>query len=142
MSEHGTVTVLLARVLRTVFAASGLVGLLIAAVGVLGVVSYTVRRREREIAIRMAIGASGAQVRRMVVSQALRFVWVGLGVGLLLSLFVARALGVFLYAVPAVDVSTMAAVCALIGGIAVAASWLPAREVTTRAEVAEVLRES
>jgi len=103
---------------------------LLALVGLYGVLSFAVERRRREIAIRMAVGAEAAQVRRMVVLQGLRLVSVGLVVGLLSSLLVSRSLEGFLYDVRPVDAATYTGVVAVMVAVATVAAWLPALRAT------------
>lgn len=114
--------------LLTVF---GLVALLLSAVGVYGVTAQAARRRTQEIGIRMALGAAAPDVLRMMLRQSVAVIGLGLGAGLLASFFVTRSLESLLFGVAPTDPSTIAAVVALLGGVAFAASWLPARRATT-----------
>jgi putative ABC transport system permease protein len=115
----------------------------LAAVGLYGVLSFTVGRRTREIAVRMAVGADGGRLRRMVVSQGLRLAAVGVALGIGVAVLASRVLGSFLLGVSAVDPSssllfgvtpldplTYAAVAALMVGVTALASWVPARRAT------------
>jgi predicted permease len=119
----------------------GAIALLLAALGVFGVVSFAVTRRTREIGIRMALGASVGEVIRLVTSDGLRLVAIGLALGLLLSLGVTRVLTSLLYGVSPTDTTVFLAVPAVVLAIALLAAWLPARRaakidpaVTLRAE--------
>jgi len=117
------------------------VALVLGGVGIYGVISYVVSLRTREIAIRLALGALPADVRRMVARQAAGIAAVGIGVGLVGVMMVSRALSAMLFDVSAADpVSLIAAVGVLIG-VAGAASWLPARR-AARLDPAEALRAS
>ena len=107
-----------------VFAA---VALVLAMVGVHGVLSYTVAQRSREIGIRMALGADRQTVRGLVLGQGARLVAAGLAIGLAGALAVSRLLGALLYGVHPNDPVTLAVVAAGLGGVALVASWLPAR---------------
>jgi putative ABC transport system permease protein len=107
-----------------VFAA---VALILAAVGVHGVLSYTVAQRTREIGIRMALGANPAGVRSLVVTQGVALIIKGLALGLLGALAVTRILSTLLYGVSARDPVTFAGVALALGGVALLASWFPAR---------------
>lgn len=104
--------------------------LLLTAVGIFGVVSYTVRQRSYEIGIRMALGAEGTQVRRMIVGQGMQAVGVGLVLGLGGSFLLTRFLSGMLFGVEPGDPLTFAGVAALMAGVALAASYLPARRAT------------
>lgn len=125
--------------------ATGLLGgfaalaLLLGAVGIYGVISYSVARRRREIGIRMSLGAARRRIARHVVGDALRVAGVGAGLGLLGALILTRFLEGLLYAVPPRDPVTLAAAAAVIGVVAVVASWLPARR-AMGLEPVEVLR--
>ena len=120
-----------------VFAA---VALLLAIIGVHGVLSYTVAQRTREIGIRMALGADRSDVRGLVVTQAARLAALGLTLGLLGALGVSRALSTLLYGVGATDPATFAEVAVVLGAVALVASYLPARRATKVSPV-EALRE-
>jgi putative ABC transport system permease protein len=126
----------LAAQLLGVFAVAAL---LLAALGIYGVVSYGVSRREREIGVRMALGAKAADVLRMVLREGLRLSVAGVALGGLLSLALARLLGNFLYGVSATDPVTYALAGFGLALVAAAASWLPARR-ATRVDPALALR--
>jgi putative ABC transport system permease protein len=114
----------------TLLTGFGLVALLLAAVGIYGVVAYSVAQRSREIGIRMALGAQGSSVLRMVVGSGLRLAILGVVLGLLAAFALTHALERALYGVSATDPLTFAAVSALLLGIAALASWAPARRAT------------
>jgi predicted permease len=105
----------------------GAVGLLLAAVGLYGIVAYLVGQRTREIGVRMALGATQRDVLRLVVTDGMRPVAVGMGVGLLLAFGVTRLLMAFLLGVSPLDAVTFVAGAALLTAVALLASWLPAR---------------
>jgi ABC-type antimicrobial peptide transport system permease subunit len=100
---------------------------LLAAVGVHGVLSYTVAQRTREIGIRMTLGADPRGVRALVVTQGAALTLTGLGFGLLGALAMTRILSTLLYGVSAHDPVTFAGVALALGGVALLASWFPAR---------------
>ena len=108
----------------------GGMGLLLAMVGVYGVLSYGVSQRTRELGIRMALGAPRPAVVRMVVRQGLKTVAAGLVLGLLLALVVGRLLADFLVGVSPADPLTYAIVTLLLASVAVPAALLPARRAT------------
>jgi putative ABC transport system permease protein len=114
----------------TLLTGFGVVALLLAAVGIYGVVAYSVAQRSREIGIRMALGAQGSSVLRMVVGSGLRLAVAGVVLGLLAAFAVTHALERALYGVSATDPLTFAAVAALLLGVAALASWAPARRAT------------
>jgi putative ABC transport system permease protein len=122
--------------LLTAFAAAAL---LLATLGIYGVVSYSVSRREREIGVRMALGAQAAHVVRMVLREGLRLSLLGVLAGSLLALALARLLAGFLYGVSATDPLTYALAACGLALAAAAACWLPARR-ATRVDPAVCLR--
>ncbi|CAN5602931.1 ABC transporter permease [soil metagenome] len=103
------------------------VAMLLAALGIYGVIAYSVAQRTREIGIRMALGAQRTQMVGMVLRQSLTLVAVGLVIGVVASLAGTRLMSSLLYGVGATDVSTYAFVVALLGGAALLASYIPAR---------------
>ncbi|HEV8356916.1 MAG TPA: ABC transporter permease [Gemmatimonadales bacterium] len=123
-----------------VLGAFAAVALLLAMVGVHGVLSYTVAQRNREIGIRMALGADRANVGRLIVGQGAKLAIGGLGIGVLGSLGVSRLLSALLFGVTPGDPATLAMVALALGGVALLASWLPARR-AARVDPMVVLRE-
>jgi predicted permease len=107
--------------------AMGLLGLVLAVVGVYGVVSYGASLRTREMGIRMALGAQPRDVRGLVLRQGTVLVAAGIGCGLAVAAAVARALSSFFVLVGTLDAPTFAGVAALLGAIALVACYLPAR---------------
>ena len=105
---------------------SGL-ALLLAAVGIYGVVSFTVAQRTREIGIRMALGARSRDVTRLMLTQGLGPCMVGISLGMAAALAMTRLLSGFLFDVRPTDPGTFLAVCFLLIAVALVACWLPAR---------------
>jgi putative ABC transport system permease protein len=106
------------------------IALLLSALGIYGVMAYTTSQRRQEIGIRMALGAQGTDVLRMVVGQGMRLVGLGLGIGLVGAWLLSRALASQLYGITAQDPLTYVTVAALLAAVALTASWLPARRAT------------
>jgi predicted permease len=103
------------------------VALLLAAIGIYGVISYTVNQRTQEIGIRMALGAEPANILRLVIRQALILVTLGTVIGLTGALLLMRLMSSLLYGISATDRVTFVVTPLLLGGIALLASYLPAR---------------
>jgi macrolide transport system ATP-binding/permease protein len=105
----------------------GLLGIFLGAVGLYGVISYVVNRRNREIGIRIALGAERRDILRLVLGQGLALAAIGTGVGLIVSLMVVRLLSSMLYGVTPTDPMAFAGSAALVILVALAACWIPAR---------------
>jgi len=127
------------RFAASVLAAFGLSALVLAVVGVYGVLSYAMTRRRHELAVRMALGARPGQVRRLVIGSGLRLAAAGVAAGLVVAVVGGRVLAALLYEVSPTDPATLLAVGVTLLGAAAAASWLPAWRATT-VTPAEVLR--
>ncbi|MCW5980442.1 MAG: ABC transporter permease [Bryobacteraceae bacterium] len=118
------------RIQTTLLASFGGLALLLAALGVYGVTSYSVARRTREIGLRMALGALPSAVLRSVLRQGIGLALVGIAAGVPATLLIARALDSFLFGVSAADPLTFAGVAAALLVAAAFASYLPARRAT------------
>ncbi|MGH9203353.1 MAG: FtsX-like permease family protein, partial [Vicinamibacterales bacterium] len=116
----------------------GAIGLVLAAVGIYGVLAYVVAQRQHEIGIRMALGAKGRDVIRMVVRQGMRPVGLGVALGLAGTYAAAPALSPYVYGVKSTDPATFAAVAVLVVAVALLASLVPAWRVV-RVDPARVL---
>jgi putative ABC transport system permease protein len=101
--------------------------LLLAAVGIYGVMSYAVSQRTQEIGLRMALGAPAGSVRGMILGQMLRLTMLGVGIGLAGSFVVARFLASLLFGVGTYDPATFLGVAVLLVAVALSASYIPAR---------------
>ncbi|MGC1648533.1 MAG: ABC transporter permease [Candidatus Sulfotelmatobacter sp.] len=103
-------------------------GLLLAALGIYGVISYSVTQRTQEIGIRMALGATTGKVQWGVIATTLRLTLIGIATGMLVSLVVARAISALLFGTTPTDPVTFAAVILVLALVAVFAGYLPARK--------------
>lgn len=128
------------RFFATVFGVFAILALVLALVGLYGVMAYAVSRRSHEMGIRMALGASAGEIRGMVMAQSGRLVLLGMAAGSLAAVFLTRLLAAQLYGVRAGDPRTLGAVAVLLATAALLASYLPARR-ATRVDPMVVLRE-
>jgi putative ABC transport system permease protein len=119
---------------------SGLLALVLAMVGVYGVVSYSVARRTREIGVRVALGARRGQVVRLMVREGVRPALLGVGLGVLIAVFATDLLEGMLFQVSTTDPVTFVTLPLLLLSVAVLASWIPARR-SSRVAPVEALRE-
>ena len=106
------------------------IALILAAVGIYGVVSYSVARRKREMGIRLALGADAGSVRSMVVKASMQMVLGGLVFGVAAAYALTRVMGGLLYGVSPTDPTTITLVVAVLAAMGFLASWLPARSGT------------
>jgi len=100
---------------------------LLAALGLYGVLAYSVSQRRREIGIRLALGARRRDVLSLVVGQGMRLALAGIGLGLAAALGFSRVLQTLLFEIKPTDSATFAGVAAVLGLVALLACWLPAR---------------
>jgi len=108
----------------------GGIGLILALVGVFGVVSFTVSQRTNEIGIRMAMGAAQSSILRMILRQGVWIISGGVAAGVLLALAISRLVANFIYGVSPYDPLTYVSVTAILGIVALLACYFPARRAT------------
>jgi putative ABC transport system permease protein len=108
----------------------GALALILASIGIYGVLAYSVAQRTSEIGLRMALGAQPRQVLGLVLKQGMLLALIGAGVGVLVALPVARMASGLLYGVSATDPLTYAGITLLLMGVALLACYLPARRAT------------
>lgn len=116
-----------ARLGSRLLSAFGLLALVLASVGVYGVIAFSVGQRSREIGLRVALGARERQVVGLFVGQGMRLTSIGLGIGLLLSLGVVRLLSTVFFGVATIDIAAILGVVAILASVAFISCWLPAR---------------
>lgn len=127
MEEHMRDALFLPRLVGTLFTVFGVSGLLLALIGLYGVMSHSVSQRTHEIGVRMALGARATQVQSMIIHRGIRLVIVALAIGLPLALAIARLTTSLLYGVQPWDVATFIIVPALLVAVALVACWIPSR---------------
>jgi predicted permease len=118
------------RIAGTFVGLFGVLALVLAAVGIYGLISYTTRQRTHELGIRLALGAQRGDVLRLVLGHGLGLIGAGLALGFVLCVALTRFLRVMLFQTAATDVVTFAAVGVLLAGVALLACYLPARRAT------------
>jgi len=126
LRESTAIVLLPQRVAAGVSGALGLIGLLLAAVGLYGLLSFSTTQRTREIGVRIALGASRGGIVRMVLGEGLRLVGFGMMAGFALALFATRALRPFLFGLDPIDPITFGAIGVILLGVAVIATVIPA----------------
>jgi ABC-type antimicrobial peptide transport system permease subunit len=142
--ESAMAAVLGAATARTRFvllalAAASAVALAIGAVGLYGVLAYGVALRRREIGVRLALGATTAEVTRMIAGRGVALAAVGVAIGLTATIAATRLLGGLLYDVSPTDPVALIATCGVLLAVALVSSWLPARRAAA-VHPAEALR--
>ena len=127
LGEHMNIPLFPAKMAAGVLASFGLLALLLAAVGIYGVMSYVVAGRTREIGLRMALGAQTVDVLRLILRQGMLLAGIGALLGLTIGFGGTRFLKSLLYGVNATDPITFTTVTLLLGLVALLACWLPAQ---------------
>ncbi len=118
------------RVMAMVSGFFGLLAAVLATIGLYGMISFLVARRRNEIGIRMTLGAQRAQVIALVLRETVRLLWVGIAAGTVLSLIAGRVVGSMLFELKPYDPLMLASATVLLIGVALAASYIPARRAT------------
>jgi len=139
MEEHMGILLFAPRMAALLLSVFGVLALVLAGVGLYGLVSYSVARRTREVGIRISLGADTVQVIRMVMGGGLRLVAIGGVIGMALSASVTWLLSGYLYGIGALDLVTFLGIPLILGGVALGAAYVPARR-AGRANPVEALR--
>jgi macrolide transport system ATP-binding/permease protein len=139
LTEHASISLFPMRVGAAVAGGFGLVALALAALGVFGVIAYSVAQRTREIGVRMALGATPGDVARMIVRQGMTLGLVGLGIGLLVALLLTPLMASVLVGVDPRDAATFGGISALLAAVVFFACYLPAHR-ATRVDPTKALR--
>jgi predicted permease len=130
LTDHMNVPLFPFRMAATVLGSFGLLAIVLAAIGIYGVMSYVVAGRTREIGVRIALGAARRDVLLLIIRQGMTLAGIGLWIGLLVALGVARLLSTLLYGVSSVDPLTFAGVTLVLALVAALACYIPARRAT------------
>jgi ABC-type antimicrobial peptide transport system permease subunit len=137
--EYASLGLIPQRIAASVAGSLGVIGLLLAAIGIYGVTAYMVTSRTREIGIRIALGAQQGRVVRMVLRQGMMLTVIGAAIGLVLSAAASRLLGSLLFGVGPTDPISFAGAAVLFVAIGLAACYAPARR-ATEIDAMEALR--
>lgn len=127
LREHVSISVLPARMAAMLLGILGVLTLILAGVGIYGVMAYSVGQRTHEIGIRVSVGAQQSDILRMLLVQGLRLVLVGIGLGIALAFGLTRFASSLLYGVSSTDPLTFVGIAVLLGAISLVAIFIPAR---------------
>jgi macrolide transport system ATP-binding/permease protein len=130
LEEHIGISLFLQRMAATLLSIFGLLALSLAAMGLYGVLAYSVSQRTRELGIRISVGAERRDIYRLILGQGLALSMVGLLGGLVAALAVTRLMGSLLYGISATDPATFISIALLLIGVALLACFFPARRAT------------
>jgi putative ABC transport system permease protein len=130
MDDHLLIALLPARLAGTLLGASGMLAVLLAAVGIYGVMAYSVAQRTREIGVRMALGASGRQLLVLVIGEGARLTGAGLAIGIVAAVGLTRLLSSLLYGIRPGDLVSFIGAALVLTASAVLACYIPARRAT------------
>jgi ABC-type antimicrobial peptide transport system permease subunit len=139
LEDYAAIGLVPQRVAASVSGSLGVVGLLLAAIGIYGVTAYMVSSRTREIGIRVALGAQPSDVTRMVIGQGLRLTLLGAAIGVVLAMGAGQLIASLLMGVGPLDPLTFSGAIALFVAIGIAACYVPARR-ALRINANEALR--
>ena len=141
MESHLGFALLAARLTGSVLGIFGGLGLLLASIGIYGVMAGAVSQRSKEIGIRIAIGAAGEAIVRLLVKEGLVMVGIGTAIGMIGALAASRVIGSMLYGGTGLDWVTFTSVPLILGGVALLAIWLPSRRASMVDPVITLRRE-
>src|SRR5882757_11152449 len=130
LKEHVGISLYLQRMAATLLSIFGLLALSLAAIGLYGVMAYSVSQRTREMGIRISVGAKQGDVLKLILGQGLTLAVIGIIGGLIIALAVTRLSAHLLYGVSATDPVTFTGIALLLLGVALTASYFPARRAT------------
>jgi predicted permease len=130
LQEHLAIALFPARISGILLSVFGLLALVLALVGLSGLIAYSVSQRAREIGIRMALGAGTRDVLKLVIGEGMLLTLIGMAIGLAAALWLTRFLSDLLYGVSAVDPVTFGVITLLLICVALLACWIPARRAT------------
>lgn len=130
MEENISQSIAQPRFRTTLLTIFGIVALVMAAVGIYGVMAYSVAQRTRKMGVRMALGAGKKQIFNLILAQAALLTGAGILLGVVASALLTRYMASPLFEVPALDPMTMVLVSAMLFAVALAASYIPARSAT------------
>jgi FtsX-like permease family protein/MacB-like protein len=130
IEEHMAFALFPARISGVLLGVFGVLALVLAIVGLSGLIAYSVSQRTREIGVRMALGAGTRDVLKLVIGEGMLLTLIGMAIGLAAALGLTRFLSDLLYGVSAVDPLTFGLIALLLIGVALSACWLPARRAT------------